>query len=241
MGNKVRKARSWWLVLGAVFILAVSVPAQQQTGAPPASENLMTPEQFTETLKQVWSFLKDEMEKYLASIQTRGEFETTSEYDRRVTDSRRQYIAAVMKYSADQKLPEREYSVLFKAVLGAYDADKQMFPLNSSTIVDAPYNIPIVQCIIRKNSYIAMADSIRKGYRTSSVYINLPKSNKWQVSRDLARSAKADEEQIFFRVRMKINIEKTDLKDQAVLELVPTQLALINNKTSKVYWTAPIR
>jgi len=241
MGSKVRNVRSWWLVLGAVCLLAASVPAQQQTGAPPASDELMSPEQFTETLKQVWSFLKVEMEKYLEAIKSKGEFETSSEYDRRATDSRRLYVAAVMKYSTDQKLNERDYNVLFKAVLGAYDADKQMFPLNSSTIVDAPYNIPIVQCVIRKNSYIAMADSIRRGYRTSSVYINLPKSNKWQVSRDLARSAKADEDQIYFRVKMRINIEKTDLKDQAVLELVPRQLALINNKTGKVYWTAPIQ
>ena len=85
------------------------------------------------------------------------------------TDSRRQYIAKVMKYSRDQKLDQREFSVLFKATLGTYDADKEMYPISSPTVVDAPYNIPTVQCVIRKNPYVALADSIRKGYRTSVI------------------------------------------------------------------------
>lgn len=241
MRDTIRKIGTWWLVLGTAGLLAASAPAQQQAATTPSSDDVMTPEQFTETLKQVWSFLKAEMEKYQAAVQTRGEFETSSEYERRVTDLRRQYIAAVQKYSRDQQMDQRQYSVLFKAKLGAYDADKQMFPLTSTTIVDAPYNIPIVQCRIRKNSYVALADSIRKGYRTSSLYISLPKSNKWQVSRDMARSAKADEDQIYFRVKMMINIENTDRKEQAILELIAKELALVNNKTSKVYWTAPIR
>jgi hypothetical protein len=241
MRNTIRKTGTWWLILGAAGLIATTAPAQQHEAAPPSSDNVMTPQQFTETLKQVWSFLKTEMETYQTSIQSKGEFETSSEYERRATDLRRQYVAAVMKYSSDQKLDQREFGVLFKASLGAYDADKQMFPLSSGTIVDAPYNIPIVQCVIRKNAYVALADSIRKGYRTSSLYISLPKGNKWQVSRDMARSAKADEDQIYFRVKMMINIENTDRKEQAILELVARELALVNSKTNQVYWTVPIR
>ncbi len=229
-----------FLALWALCFFFSLSPAQQEAVTSPADDAMM-PEQFTETLKQVWTFLKNEMENYLTSIKERDEFETSSEYERRVTDSRRQYLAKVVKYSRDQKLDQREFIVLFKASLGAYDADKQMFGLHSPTVVDAPYNIPIVQCVIRKNPYVALADSIRKGYRTSSLYIDLPKGNKWQVSRDLARSAKADEEQIYFRVKTKIDIEKTDVKNQAVLELIPTELALVNRKSSQVYWNVPIR
>ena len=138
-------------------------------------------------------------------------------------------------------MDQREFSVLFKASLGVYDADKEMYPLSSPTVVDAPYDIPTVQCVIRKNPYVALADSVRKGYRTSSLFVDLPKGNKWQVSRDLARAAKVDEDQIYFRVKLNIDIEKTDVKNQAVLELVPKQLALVNNKTNLVYWTVSIR
>lgn len=242
MSNGVRKIGFLAIAAAMNFLITVAPAQQQEATTPPATdENVMMPEQFTETLKQVWSFLKNEMDDYLTSIQSRDEFETASEYERRATDSRRQYLAKVMKFSRDQKLDQREFMVLFKADLGTYDADKQMYPLSSPTVVDAPYNIPTVQCMIRKNPYVALADSIRKGYRTSSLYVNLPRGNKWQVSRDLARAAKADEDQIYFRVKAKIDIEKNDVRNQAVLEIVPNELALVNNKTNQVYWTVPIR
>ena len=235
----LRRGTMW--AATAVMVTVLSISSAQQQAAAPAETDLVKPEEFTETLKQVWTFLKNEMENYLTSTSQRDEFETAAEYDRRVTDSRSQYIAKVIKYSRDQKLDKNLYAVLFKASLGSYDADKKMFPLSSPTVVDAPYNIPTVQCVIRKNPYIALADSIRKGYRTSSLFIDLPRGNKWQLSRDLARVAKADEEQIYFRVKIGIDIEKPNVKNQAVLELVPKELALINTKTNQVYWTAPIK
>jgi len=238
MRKMVQMTRIGFFILGAAGLLATTAPAQQQASD---TTDVMMPEQFTETLKQVWTMLKNEMDSYLESIQSRDEFETASEFDRRATDSRRQYIAKVMKYSRDQKLDQREFSVLFKATLGTYDADKEMYPISSPTVVDAPYNIPTVQCVIRKNPYVALADSIRKGYRTSSLYVTLPRGNKWQVSRDLAREAKTDEAEIYFRVKMMIDIEKPNVQKQAILELVPKQLGLINNKTKQVYWTVPIR
>ena len=238
MRKMVQKIRIGVFVLGTTGLLASTSPAQEQAKD---STDVMMPEQFTETLKQVWTMLKNEMDTYLESIRAKDEFETGPEFERRVTDSRRQYIAKVLKYSRDQKLDQREFSVLFKANLGVYDADKEMYPLSSPTVVDAPYNIPTVQCVIRNNPYVALADSVRKGYRTSSLFVNLPKGNKWQVSRDLARAAKVDEDQIYFRVKMTIEIEKADVKKQAILELVPTQFALINNKTNQVFWAVPIR
>jgi hypothetical protein len=238
MRKMVQKIRIGVLILGATGLLASTTPAQERAKD---STDVMIPEQFTETLKQVWTMLKNEMDTYLESIQSKDEFETAPEFERRVTDTRRQYIAKVIKYSRDQKLDKREFSVLFKASLGVYDADMEMYPLSSPTVVDAPYNIPAVQCVIRKNPYVALADSIRQGYRTSSLFVNLPKGNKWQVSRDLARAAKVDEDQIFFRVKMTIDIEKADVVKQAILELVPKQLALINNRTNQVFWAIPIR
>jgi hypothetical protein len=69
----------------------------------------------------------------------------------------------------------------------------------------------------------------------------LPKGHRWQVGRDLARTAKAEEENVFFRVKFMINIEKSDLKKQAILEFVPREIALVNNTTNKTFWTVPIR
>ena len=229
------------MAIASLLFTFPSSLAQEQQKPSSASEEVMMPEQYTEFLKQVWSTLKNEMEAYQTSIAKRDEFETSAEFERRLVDAKRQYLSKVMKYSRDQKLDQRVFSVLFKVSLGQYDADKQMYTLSSPTVVDAPYNIPSVQCVIRNNPYVALADSIRKGYRTSSMYVRLPKGNKWQVSRDLAREAKAEDENLYFRVNVMVDIEKPDVKDQAILELVPKELALYNNKTNKVYWAVPIR
>jgi hypothetical protein len=223
-----------------LFVPMVLTAQQAQPPAPPQEETMM-PQDFTNLLKEIWSFLKAETDTYLASIATKGEFETAREFERRVTDSRQQALARVIKYSRDQKLDQRSIAVLFKASLGTYNADKSLFPISSTTVIEAPYNIPTVQCQMRKNPYVHLADSIRSGYRTSSLYINLPKGHRWQVGRDLARTAKAEEENVFFRVKFMINIEKSDLKKQAILEFVPREIALVNNTTNKTFWTVPIR
>jgi len=241
MRTSIQVFRIGVFVTASLLLTLPSSFAQQQQQPASESEDVLMPEQFTEILKQVWSTLKNEMEDYQNSIATKGEFETSREYDRRLIDAKRQYLEKVAKYSRDQKLDQRVFSILFKAKLGTYDADKQMFTLSSPTVVDAPYNIPSVQCVIRKNAYIALADSIRKGYRISSLYVHLPRGNKWKVSRDIAREAKNDEDNLFFRVKMMVNIVRPDVRTQAILELVPKELALYNNQTKKVYWAVPIR
>ncbi len=228
-----------------VFCLAFFIPivsmAQQPASSPAQQEEIMMPQDFTNLLKEIWSFLKAETESYLLSIASKGEFETAREFERRVADSRQQTLSKVIKFSRDQKLDQRMIAVLFKTNLGSYDADKGVFSISSGTVIDAPYNIPTVQCQIRRNPYVHLADSIRSGYRTSSLYISLPKGHRWQVGRDLARTAKAEEADIYFRVKFMVDIEKSDFKKHATLEFVPRELALINNTTNKVFWAVPIR
>lgn len=224
-----------------IFLSPVLLGQQAPSSPPAAQEETMMPQDFTNMLKDIWTFLKTETESLQAGIAAKGEFETAKEFERRVTDSRQQYLAKIIKYSRDQRLDQRTISVLFKASLGNYDADKSQFPITSVTVVEAPYIIPTVQCKIRRNQYVHLADSIRSGYRTSSLYIQLPRGHRWQVGRDLARTAKAEEANIYFRVKFVVDIEKPNLKEHAVLEFVPRELALINTVTNKVFWAVPIR
>lgn len=227
-----------FLAIGLSLLLTCTVTAQQ---AETPAETTMAPEEFSNILKQVWSFLKAETETYLASIATRGEFETSREFQRRVADTRQQYLAKVTKQSQDQKFHERLFPVLFKASLGEYDADRQLFTISSATVVEAPYNIPTVECRIRKNPYVFLADSIRAGYRTSSLYINLPRGHRWQVSRDMARAARNEEANVYFRVTFAVKIEHPDVRDRAIIELDPRELAFLNNATQKVFWAIPLK
>jgi len=57
----------------------------------------------------------------------------------------------------------------------------------------------------------------------------------------MAKAAKTEEHNIYFRVNIRVDIEKSDFKDKAVLEMVPTEIAFVNSSSSQVYWTVPIR
>lgn len=234
----MRTLERTFLAMGVALLLTCTVTARQ---AQEPAQTAMAPEEFSNILKQAWSFLKAETETYLASIATRGEFETSREFQRRVADTRQQYLSKVSKQSQDQKFHERTFPVLFKAALGDYDADRQLFTISSSTIVEAPYNIPTVECRIRRNPYVFLADSIRAGYRTSSLYIKLPKGHRWQVSRDMARAARNEEANVYFRVTFAVKIEHPEVRDRAIIELDPRELALLNNATQKVFWAVPLK
>jgi len=196
----------------------------------------MTGADFTALLKQVWSFLKSETESTLESTATKGEFETSAEYERRVTDARRQYFGKIIKYSEDQKLDKTSYWVPFQVSLKSYDADAQIYHVQSSSTIEAPYNISAVQCEVPENTYLALADSIKMGYRTSILYLKIRPDFKWSVAPEVARAAKTDEDGIAFRVRVTIDIKSSDATKQGILKIVPKEIELTNTKTHQVYW-----
>lgn len=229
------------LILLTPIFLWNQTPAQStsQPSAPP--EETIEPTKFTETLKQVWRVLKEEMTTYITTIEKKNEFETAKEYERRVVDTKQQYLSKVIKFSRDQKLDQRVFGLLFKASLESYNADKQVYVISSPTVVEAPYNIPTVQCVIPNNPYVALADSIRSGYRTSSIYLKFKPKFQWKVAREVAQAAKGDADNIFFKVRVKISIEYPDVKQPALLGIMPREIVLVNNKTNQVFWSQLIR
>jgi hypothetical protein len=230
-------------MLAIVVLVAFSgssVLIAQETPSAPAEES-MTSEEFTNYLKQIWSFLKSETEDYQAAVGTKSEFETTREFQQRGIDRRRQYLANIAKYSKDQKLKERKVAVYFKTVLAEFDADKRIYSLRSGTMIDAPYNIPTVRCLVPKNPYVALADSVRAGYRTSVMFLNIDPEYRWQVSREVAQSAKQSEQYVFFKVSVIVDIESNDGRGEAELRIVPREFSLVNRDTEQVYLSRKIK
>jgi hypothetical protein len=131
--------------------------------------------------------------------------------------------------------------VLLKASLDQYDADNQMYRVACPTVVDAPYNIPTVLTEVPTNAYVALADSIKKGYRTSSVYLKFAPYFRWKVARDIAKAAKDDEESIYFKVRFKVEMGQGEGKKGARFAIVPKQVFLINQKTNATYWEETLK
>ena len=234
--------RGWlaFAFIAAAFFTPEQLLAQAQADTAAAARKAdaeeVTAEEFTATLKQVWSFLKAETEAYLESVSTKGEFETSADFERRVTDARRQYYSKIVTYSRDQKLDKSFYWIPFKALLKSYDADAQVYRVESVGQIDAPYNIEAVQCEVPSNPYLALADSIKMGYRASILYLKFRPDFKWSAAPDEARAAKTDEDGVIFRVKVRIDIESPDVTKRAILEIVPKEIQLMNTKTHQVYW-----
>jgi hypothetical protein len=63
----------------------------------------------------------------------------------------------------------------------------------------------------------------------------------WQVERGIASDAKAEEQQLFFRVRSIVDITQPNLKNQALLRVVPKEIQLVNVQNGTVYWREEIK
>jgi hypothetical protein len=230
----------------ALFMLALvpSLLSSQSTQATPATampEDNLAPADFTVIMKEAWTFLKDETDSYTKLVGKKTEFETTAEFEKRSVEARQKYLAKITKFVKDKKFDQRVIVVVLKAGLEQYDADGQIYSITSPTVIEAPYNLPSVSTEIVPNNYVGLSDSIRKGYRTSSIYLKFNPYFKWQVGRDMAMAAHANEASVVFKVRFKIDMGQGDTRKGARFAIVPKQIMLINQKTNTVYWEQALR
>jgi len=213
-----------------------SVRAQQSF-----AEDNLEPAQFTEILKESWVFLKDETDTYLTSTSTKGEFETTPEFEARVTKERQLYGIKIGNYVKEQKLDTRTFGILLKAAPHAYNADKQVYMVKCSVQVEAPYTTPSVLTYVPSNQFLRLQDTIVGGYRTSMLRLNFEPYFRWTIERPVAMEAKEGQSDLYFRVRVGIDITQPNLKKQALLRIVPTEIMLTNTRKGTVYWRQEIR
>jgi len=219
----------------------LSSQTTQSTPATPLPEDNLSPAELTAIMKEAWTFLKDETDNHTKLVGSKTEFETTAEFEKRSIEARQQYLTKITKFVKDKKLDQRVIGVLLKAGLDQYDADDQIYSVSSPSTIDAPYNLPSVSTEVPPNNYVALSDSIRKGYRTSSIYLKFSPFFKWQVGRDIAKAARNDEASIYFKVRFKIDMGQGDTRRGARFAVVPKQIMLINQKTNTVYWEQTLR
>jgi hypothetical protein len=239
LGDVIRQ-----IALLLTLVLIPSLLSSQSTQATPATalpEDNLSAADFTTILKEAWTFLKDETDNYSKTVGKKTEFETTAEFEKRTVDARQQYFAKVTKFIKDKKFDQRVIGVILKADLEQYDADNQVYNIACRSTIEAPYNLPAVSTEIFANGYVGLADTIKKGYRASSIHLKFNPYFRWQVARDIARSAKNDDANIFFKVRFRIDMGQGEMKKGARFAIVPKQVMLINQKTNTVYWEQTLR
>ncbi len=220
--------------VGITMLIALPLMAWQQKDGP--AEDNLAPADFTNIVKEAWTFLKDETEALLNATAKKTEFETTQEFEQRVADARKQYLEKVGKFYKDKKYDQREFGVLFKANLVSYDADSQTYMLTSKSVVEIPYDIPWLHVSLDKNALVALADSVARGYRSTSMYLKMTPPLRFEVPRDLAKSAKTDEADLYFRVRLTVNTLQENFKNEAQMTMYANYIQLFNRKTNIVYW-----
>lgn len=227
-----------FLVFLIIGIVSDPLEAQQQPDNP---DEFMKGEDFTRILKDEWSFLKDATDEYLSSTSSKSEFETSKEYADRIARTKAAFVAKVNSHIQEKKFDKRVFGVLFKASFISYDADLQQYLITSSESVEAPYDIPALECIVPKNPFVSLTDSVNRGFRTSALRVVIPSNYRWSVSRDEARMAKGDESNIYFQVHFVLDLRQEDMTKQAKMRIIPTQIAMLNLSSRKVYWSLDIK
>jgi hypothetical protein len=219
-------------------VLGDRLDAQQQPANP---DEYMKGEDFTHILKDEWSYLRDATDEYLNATSGKSEFETSKEYSERVARLKAAYVAKINHHIQEKKFDKRVFGVLFKASLASYNADLQQFLVSASESVEAPYDIPSLRCIVPKNLFVALTDSVNRGFRTSALRVKFPPNYRWNVSRDEAKIANDDASNIYFQVRFVLDLRQEDIVKQAKLRIIPTQISMLNLASHRVYWSIDIK
>jgi len=108
-----------------------------------------------------------------------------------------------------------------------------------SVQIVAPYTTPSVLTFVPSNKFLRVQDTIVGGYRTSMLTLRFMPF-KWEVERPVAMEAKQSEGDLYFRVRVMIDITQTNMKEQALLRIVPKEIMLTDNKKGTVFWRQEI-
>jgi hypothetical protein len=132
-------------------------------------------------------------------------------------------------------LEKRIFGVWFKASLVQYDADAGVYSVKSPTRVEAPYEIPTTGCIIPKNPYVGLSDSIQGGYRESRIYLKFDPDFKWTVARNEAIKAKSSESAMYLKVHFILNLILDNSQNRGLLKIIPKDLTVMNQTNKFIY------
>jgi hypothetical protein len=218
------------------FLLLISPFTAIAQQAPSFQDDDLSPESFTNILKGEWTYLRDSIDQMNKRTAVRGEFETTSEFQVRTARERQGFLEKLNKHIRDNKMDSRIFGVLFKASLVSYNADAGVYAVQCAATVDAPYDIPTVVCFIPANPYVGLADSILGGYRTSKIYLKFDSVFNWTVGRKEAMNAKQNERNLSFKVHFAVDLSQNNFMNQAIIKIVPKDIALIDQADKHVYW-----
>ena len=223
------------IIVSTYLFLAVTVQiakAQQ----PAYQDDELTSDMFSVILKDEWTYLRDATDQLNKETGNRGEFETTPEFHARAGKARQTFLNRLDGHIKEAKLERRVFGVWFKAALVSYDADAGIYSVKCKTRVDAPYEVPTVNCVVPDNPYVEIADTIQGGYRTSQIFTKFDPDFKWVVARNDAMNAKNNESNMFFKIHFVLNMTLDSSKNRGLLKIIPKDISVMNQTNKFIYW-----
>ncbi|MDE3057383.1 MAG: hypothetical protein KGJ59_05455 [Bacteroidota bacterium] len=199
-------------------------------------EETLTPQSFSDSLKIVWGELKNDADSYAAVKQSKGEFETTAEFQTRLEKSRYDTEKKMEEFLAAGRYADRTYSIWVKASLLRYDADAQRYTLVIATPISLPPEQQHIVITCAPNQYFSVTDSIKQGYKFSYLAFKDKDGFSWNVNESAAREAKNNERDIYFRVWLRFDFSQVFTNNEAHIAIVPVKLELVNKANNVVLW-----
>lgn len=223
-------------VMFSLLIFLTTAGQLAQAQQPAFQDDELTPELFSLILKDEWSYIKEATEQLINETGNRDEFETTSEFHIRASKSRKTFMDKLNEHIKEIKLEKRVFGVWFKATLVHYDADAGIYSLQSPTRIEAPYEIPTAVCVVPKNKYIGISDSIQGGYRESRIFLKFDPDYKWKVARNDAVKAKGSESNIYFKVNFVLNLLLDNSQNRGLIKIIPKEMLIMNQTDKFIYF-----
>lgn len=221
-----------------VFLFASQLFAQDVLKQYNFSQPL-PPDVCGDVIKLVW----DEMRKYaVESVEaqsSKSEFESTAAFQERLQKIHNQITEKLQKFSSDSKLDTRVFTVLLKAEFDHYDADQERYSIRSTSKVQATPSKDFIKLVCAPNQYVDVTEVNESGYRRSYFSMKNKPDFVWYVNNQIAKTAKQKEQNIYFKLLFKLNIDSSN-PNTMVLRIIPTKMSLVDTADNFTYWTEEI-
>ncbi len=200
----------------------------------------LTSDECFDVVKIVWDGLKKLSEEYDSNNSTKGEFESTQEFNERKRKTKDDYISKIAKFYSDNKLNTRIYSVWMKADLIKYDADNQTYSIKSPTQILVQPKKKEIAVITPPNKYAAVTEKNSGGYRRAFLHLTTEPEFTWFVNKQTAIEAKSKEGSIYFKLVFVFDITYNEAANQIQLQIKPTKISLMDQNEKFTYWSDDI-
>ncbi|MCX6139034.1 MAG: hypothetical protein NTV54_16260 [Ignavibacteriales bacterium] len=219
-------------------LLPTAAFTQSQLDAPELVQTVMS-EQFSDVVKSVWDEIKKGVEAYSADQKSKSEFETTSAFEARMRRRQEQISHDIQQFLTSKKIAQRKFAVLMKADLLHYNADTQIYVVNSAVEILIPPKSEDLITTCPQNPYIFIREMSKNAYKFAYLTLNPKNPLQWSTSAQTAQKAKSLEADMFFKVWFRFDVS-TAPGQSYTLKIIPEKIELVADRENTIFWKEDI-